>query len=245
MSPGVRAAAAAVAFLTRVPVGRLAVLDERDVQRGGALFPVVGALIGAVVGGVALALGEVLPPLAAATCALAAGALLTGAMHLDALADAADALGARSCERALEIMRDPRIGSFGATALMLDLLAKAAAIAALVETDFAFAALVVAGAVSRAAAPPLACALPYARPSGGVLTGSGSGAAAVAVILGAVVALGAAGSRGAWMLAATAVVALALGLWCHRRLGGVTGDGLGATIELGETCALLVAAALV
>src|SRR5436853_843315 len=115
-----RGAAAAVAFLTRLPVGRLIALDGRDVSRGAALFPLVGAGIGAAVGGTAAGLVHVLPPLAAAGMALGVGALLTGALHLDGLADTADGLGAYSRERALEIMRDHQIGTFGAVALALD-----------------------------------------------------------------------------------------------------------------------------
>src|ERR1700740_630547 len=80
-----RAAAGAVAFLTRLPVGRLVVLDGADVARGAPFFPLVGAGIGAAVAGVAIGLEHVLPALTAAGIALAAGAALTGALHLDAL----------------------------------------------------------------------------------------------------------------------------------------------------------------
>jgi len=115
----VRAAAAALAFLTRVPVGRLAALGPDDVARSAVLFPVVGAGIGALVGGVAVGLESRLTVLLAAALAVAAEALVTGAIHLDALADTADGLGAPTRERALEVMREPAIGSFGATALGL------------------------------------------------------------------------------------------------------------------------------
>src|SRR5581483_6204617 len=118
-----RAALAAVAFLTRVPVGRVVELDGADVARGAALFPLVGAT--------AFGLARVVPSLAAAGIALAVGALLTGALHLDGLADTADSLGAHTRERALEIMRDHAIGAYGAAAVALDLLVKAAALAAL------------------------------------------------------------------------------------------------------------------
>src|SRR5262245_19528103 len=124
-----RGAAAAVAFLTRIPVGRRVALDGDDVARGSVLFPVVGAAIGAAVGATAAGLAHVLPALVAAGLALALGAALTGALHLDGLADTADALGARG--RALEAMRDHATGAFGTVALVLDLLVKAGAVAAL------------------------------------------------------------------------------------------------------------------
>src|SRR5438105_10756168 len=130
-----RALAVALSFLTRVPVGRWIDLDGDDVARAGAVFPVVGAGVGAAVGGTTAALAEPLSPLLAAGLALAVGAVLTGALHLDALADTADALGARTRERALEIMRDHALGAYGAAALALDLLVKAAALAALARHE--------------------------------------------------------------------------------------------------------------
>src|ERR1700674_5603283 len=89
-----RGLAAAVAFLTRVPVGRWIELDAADIARGGGLFPLVGAGIGAAVGGVTQALSGSLTALLAALIGLAAGAVLTGVLHLDGLADSADAFGA-------------------------------------------------------------------------------------------------------------------------------------------------------
>src|SRR5256885_6983911 len=123
----VRGLAAAVAFLTRVPVGRFIELDAADVARGGALFPLVGAGIGTVIGGIAEGLSQPLTAPLAAVLGLAAGAVLTGVLHLDALADTADALGATTRERALEIMRDHSIGAYGGGAPLLRLPAKIAA----------------------------------------------------------------------------------------------------------------------
>src|ERR671930_70435 len=117
----VRAAASAVMFLTRVPLGRRVAVDAADVARGALLFPVVGAGVGALSGGVAVLAHPRLPALAAAALSIAVSVVVTGAMHVDALADTADAVGAPTRERALQIMRDSRIGAFGATALVLDL----------------------------------------------------------------------------------------------------------------------------
>jgi adenosylcobinamide-GDP ribazoletransferase len=240
-----RSGLAAVGFLTRVPVHRR--LDARDVARGVPFFPLVGAAVGAVSGGVAVLLYPQVPALAAAGVAVGVELVLTGGMHVDALADTADAAGARTRERALEIMRDPRIGSFGAAALVLDLLVRAAAIAALLDADAALAALVATGAVSRAAALPLAAGLPYARSEGGpgsVLSGRTSWAAAAA---GIVVGLGlslAAGVDGLVAAGAAALVAAVFAPVFRRWLGGVTGDSLGAVTELAGATALVVLAAL-
>src|SRR5262245_24582373 len=212
----VRAAAAAVTFLTRVPVGRRVVLDGADVARGAVLFPLVGAGVGALSGGVAVLLHPTLPAFVAAGVAVAVAVVVTGAMHIDALADIADAAGVLTRERALEVMRDSRVGAFGVAAIALDLLIKVGALAALLDTGDAFAALVAAGALSRAAPGPVALLLPYPRAGGGpgsVLTGSVSSIAAVVAVLIAIgVALVAAGLSGLWLAAAAGAVAVMLGL---------------------------------
>jgi adenosylcobinamide-GDP ribazoletransferase len=242
-SSGVRAAAAAVTFLTRLPVATRLDLDGNDVARGALFFPLVGAGIGAATGGVAVLLHPQLSGLAAAGIAVAVAVVLTGALHVDALADTADAAGSPR-ERALEIMRDSRVGSFGAAAVALDLLVKAAAIAQLLDEGGAVAALVAAGALSRAVSPPLAALLPYPRIGGGsgsVLTGRVGAGAVAAPLLGAAVVT----ALGAYALVgAVAAVAVVLGLVYRRWLGGVTGDALGAVTEVSETVALVVAAAI-
>jgi len=176
-----RAVAAAVAFLTRIPLGRTVALDGNDVARGGAAFPLVGAAIGAAVGGTAEGLAHVLPTLAAAGIALAAGAAITGALHLDALADTADALTAGR-ERALAIMRDHAIGAYGASALVLDLIVKAAALAALAAHRHAVPFAIAAGALGRAAPVALGATLPSVRDDGAGASFAGRVSRPVALI---------------------------------------------------------------
>jgi adenosylcobinamide-GDP ribazoletransferase len=241
--PGVRAAVAAVAFLTRVPVGRVVALDAADVARGAALFPLVGAGIGAVVGAVADALAGPLTAPLAAVLAVAAGAALTGALHLDGLADAADALAAPTRERALEIMRDHQIGVYGGLALLFDVTLKIAAVAVLAARGDALRYCACAACVARAVPVVLGVALPYARTQGkaGFVAGAGPLGTAIAVTTTSAVAI----LLHAWPLALVSVAAVALlGPAFLRWLGGVTGDALGASAELTEAAALVLAVAL-
>ena len=185
---------------------------------------------------------ERLPALAAGALAVAVAALLTGALHLDALADAADALGAKSREHALEIMRDHAIGAFGATALVVVCLLDAALLGALAETGDA-AARGARGGRCRAAprCSPLAFALPYARPGGGqgrVVEGLGAVTVAIGILLAVALALPA-GVAGLLAVGAAALAALVVTLLAARRFGGVTGDVLGAIAKLAETAALV------
>jgi adenosylcobinamide-GDP ribazoletransferase len=241
-----RAPLAAVAFLTRVPVGGRVPLDARDVARGAALFPLVGGVVGGVCGLVADALAGPLPSLVAGSLAVGLAAVLTGAMHLDAVADTADALGGRSRERSLEIMRDHAVGAFGAVALVLVCLVDAASLGALGSSGDAALVGLAAGAGGRGAILPLALLLPYARPGEGqgrVLDGIGPATVVVALGLAVVLALPA-GTAGLAGLGAATVVTAALGLYWHRWLGGVTGDLLGATAKLAETAVLVTALAV-
>jgi adenosylcobinamide-GDP ribazoletransferase len=241
-----RGAAAAVAFLTRLPVGRAIRIDGSDIARGAAFFPLVGAAIGAAAGGTAEALARVVPAIAAGAVGVGVAAALTGALHLDALADTADALTAKG-ERALEIMRDHAIGSYGAVALGIDLLVKAAALAALAAHHRAIAPAVAAVALSRAVPVTLGATLPSIRSDGAGAAFAGRISAFVcfsSVVIAVGIALAVLGLNGLELAGIVAVGALALAVWFLRWLGGVTGDLLGASVEMTETLALLSAAAL-
>lgn len=242
-----RAAAGALAFLTRFPLGRRLTLDAGDVGEGAGFFPLVGTAVGASVAATLVLLEGPLGSLLAAALALAAGTLLTGAMHLDALADTADSLGAVTRERALEIMRDHATGAYGATAITLDLLIKTAALAELATGD-GWRGVVAAGALARAVPLALASTLPYARigapGAGRLLTDRLTRRrAAVGIVLAGAIATLLLGAEAVPLLAITAATALFLFGSFRRRLGGVTGDTLGASIEISETLALVVAAA--
>jgi cobalamin 5'-phosphate synthase/cobalamin synthase len=237
---------AAVAYLTLVPVGAAPIADG-DLARGVVWFPPVGAVIGGASALVAAGAGRVLPGPVAALLAVAAGAALTGALHLDGLADTADGYGGRSRERALAIMRDHATGAYGTVAIVLDLGLRAAVIASLTGRPRGLLLLVAAGALSRAAAAALGALVPDARGGSGqaaLLGGAGRGRVAAAAILAVAIAVLTGGPVGLLAgLAAGGLTAL-WGWHCRRRLGGVTGDTLGAASEASELAVLLVAAAL-
>lgn len=239
-----RAIIAATAFLTRLPIDRRGIVGPADVARGVVVFPVVGAAVGASAAAVAWMLGLAFPAGVAAVGAVAVELILTGGLHIDGLADTFDGYGGASRERALEIMRDHAIGVYGAAAIAVDLVWKTVVIAVLIERAGGLWMLIAAGAISRATAGVLGSVEPYARPSGGtggVLGDHGRPAWAVgAAFIGLAIASASGGLRG---LIACAAATAAAGVWawsCRRRLGGMTGDTLGAAVEMTELLVLLV-----
>ncbi|GAA0294916.1 adenosylcobinamide-GDP ribazoletransferase [Rhodovulum strictum] len=236
----------AAGFLTRLPVPPDPAFTPQRMAWATRWFPLVGLGIGAVVALVFWAAALVLPAWVAAVLALAAGVRLTGALHEDGLADVADGLGGgQSREHALEIMRDSRIGSYGTVALVLVLLLKAGALAHL--GGAAVAAMIAAHGLSRVFVVLTMLRLPYARPEGkaGFASAAEIGPGGLGIVLGtgALTALGLAVAAGPGAalsaLAAAAAVTLWIGAMLRRRLGGYTGDGLGAVQQLTETAILL------
>jgi adenosylcobinamide-GDP ribazoletransferase len=232
----------ATAFLTRLPVPTPDAAE--GLARAVRWFPLAGALVGAIAAGVLLAGAAVLPVPLAAGLALAAGVLVTGALHEDGLADAADGLGGgRTRERALEIMRDSRIGSYGALALAFSVGHRWAALASMAAGQGALA-LIVVHAVSRAALAPVPLLADYAREQGlgRALDGLRAGDAAIALLVALAISL-VAGAAGLVALAVALASGGAVLALLIRRLGGYTGDGLGAIQQAAEIAALLTLAA--
>ena len=239
--------AIALAFATRLPLARAGQVAEGDLARASWAMPLVGALVGAVAAltyAIALRLGE--PKFVAAGLAVAAGILLTGAMHEDGLADAADAMGGGDRARKLEIMRDSRLGTFGTAALVLSILLRAAALASLARPDRVALALIAAHAGARATLPSLMALVPPAR-SEGLATSFGApprGVAAVAAVIGIVALVACLGfGRGVLAAALLGAVAAATARLSVNAIGGHTGDVLGALEQVGEVLVLLVAVA--
>lgn len=236
----------AVAFLTRIP---LPVADDRtpDLARTATWFSVVGALLGAALGLVGWSLAGGAGVWVAAVLVVVVDVLVTGALHLDGLADLADGSGGRDRESRLRIMKDHAVGVYGTAAVVLALLLQAALLARLLDEEPgpSLARLVLVGAaawsLSRAAMLPVALLLPYARAEG---TGRSvvEGLTATRTVVGVLVpvALSAAlGLTGMAMLAGALVATLVVGLVARRLLGGATGDVLGATAQVALLGALL------
>lgn len=244
-----------VAFIlfTRLPLRRAGSVEAADLARALRVAPLVGVGVG-IAGAVAFALASRvgLPPLAAGLLAVLATVGLTGAYHEDGLADSADGLAGHDADDALAIMRDSRSGTYGVLALVFSVGLRAAALAALATPGAAAAGLIAAGAASRAAPAALLAWLPAARGDGLAAQAGAAGTpeamrgrAVIAGVFGAVVALVALGLDGAipaLIVAAAGIVAVA---WlARRRLGGYTGDVMGAAQQVAEVAVLLAAAAL-
>jgi adenosylcobinamide-GDP ribazoletransferase len=239
----------AFAFLTRLPVRVIA--DPSDVGRAARWFPLIGAVLGGAGALAASGLHHVkaMPPVLSALLLVGLGAWVTGAIHLDGLADMVDGFGGgRTREEVLRIMRDPRIGSFGATALVLVVATKVMALSTLLERDVAIRFILVAPVLSRWTIVALAAWLPYARVEGGLGQAVTGGSSLTNVLIGTVFTLVIAAAVLGVDAIVTAVFAVltmaASGVAARRRLGGVTGDVFGASVELSET-AVLIAGVLV
>lgn len=236
------APAIAVSFLTILPTPTV------DYQPGGLgqaarWFSTVGLLLGLLLGGAQWLFSGLFPPLLAATLTVALWAILTGGLHLDGLADCCDGLLAPTTrERRLEIMRDPRCGAFAVVGVVLVILLKTAAVAALRN---ALPALLFAPTLARWLLLWVAQATP-ARP-GGMGTELRNQLAANSLLVGALpLLLVLFAFFSLQLLAATFVAALTVWLLvraAQSRIGGVTGDVFGLTVELSEVVVLLCCAA--
>jgi adenosylcobinamide-GDP ribazoletransferase len=237
----------AVSFLTRVPVGG-GVRGPGELAASVPWFPVVGTGVGLVVATVYAGAGRLLPPPPAATLAVVAGICLTGAFHEDGLGDTADAFaGGRDRDGTVRILKDPRLGTFGVLAVAASLLLRAGLVAALAP-GVALAALPAAHALSRAAAVGVMTAFPAAGETGlgaSYVLALSRRRALAGIAGGLAVALALLGVTAAWAAAAAALAATWLARLATRRVGGVTGDVLGAVQQLGEVLVLLAAVAAV
>jgi adenosylcobinamide-GDP ribazoletransferase len=234
--------AGALQFLTRVPVRTDAAVDHHRVV---PWFPVAGLLIGTAVGGVAAGAAELVPSPVAATLAVVAGLLITGAFHEDGLADIADAFGGGwTVERRLEILKDSRHGTYGVAALSSSIVLRVVAAASIASSAALFAAFVAAHVLGRSAAVVAMRAAPPARQAGlGVDAARDlrAGPTAAGLLIGLVAVIAVAGWWVAVLVGVTAVATAAVVVLAMRKIGGLAGDVLGAVEQVVE-CAVLVTA---
>jgi adenosylcobinamide-GDP ribazoletransferase len=236
---------AAIQFLTICPVPSSFRCSERELRRSVVLFPIVGLLIGGLLAVLSRGLNWLFPPLMASTITVVLMMAVSGCLHMDGLADTADGfLSSRAKERILEIMRDSRSGPMGVIAVVCMLILKVAALTSAPEL-FRFGIVLLMPLAGRCALVIASSILPYARPQGG---------------------LASAFDRPRWPVVTTALLILFIASWlalrmiglaaagfavlltlifsffCKRKIGGFTGDTLGAACELAEIAPALIAA---
>jgi adenosylcobinamide-GDP ribazoletransferase len=237
----------AVAFLTRLPMPHPMGAVPPNFVRAHRAFPLVGAAIGAAVGLVYLGMRAIgVPDLAAAALALGASAVLTGALHEDGLADVADGFGGgRDLAAKLEIMRDSRLGTYGALILMVSFVTKLAALAALPDAAVVQS-LIATHALARGVLPAMSMSLTYARKDG-LAANAGrpdlatAGIAAALAFIIALLSLPGTTALHAALVAAACAIGMA---WlAQRQIGGQTGDVLGGAEQVAETAILVLLAA--
>ena len=242
-----RALRTAVLFFTRIPLPAGPGLSADDLRRSAAYFPAIGWIVGGAGAGVFWAASRVLPTTVAAGLCLTATALLTGAMHEDALADVCDGFGGGATrERVLEIMKDSHVGAFGVVGLILAFGLRWQALATL-PLALAPAVILAAHTISRAASISLMATLDYVRegPSKARALSSRLSLPRIALTLVAGLApLLLLPLRLWWALVPVALVRILGAAWFRRRIGGYTGDCLGALQQVAEIVFLIAVGVL-
>jgi adenosylcobinamide-GDP ribazoletransferase len=233
----------ALQFFTRLPIPRWVGFDAAWLHHASRYFPLVGSVVAAVTALVYLACAHLWPAPVAVLLSTAAGIYLTGAFHEDGLADMCDGFGGgMTRERVMEIMKDSRIGTYGAVGAGL-LIALKCTLLSMMEPAAAIAALLLAHPLSRLAAVSLIWKLDYARAEGKAkpmaqeMSGAEFGIASLCAAIPALY-LGVLGYLSWMTLAACVLAAAAAALWLGakfvRRIGGYTGDCLGAVQQVSE-----------
>ena len=252
-----RALAAAFTFMTRFPLGRFASHDSNDLDASAAYFPAVGVVVGAM-GALVYTLARTLWPTSVAVLlSMIATVYFTGGFHEDALADTLDGFGGgRTPARVLEIMKDSRVGSYALVGVALLLALKFATLFSIAESGATTVgrALVAAHVLARWSSAPLMATYSYVRPESTNVRPSAGGAfsrgitlprAFAATLIAAVAVVVALGPTRAIVTAAVALlVTIVSGLWFKRRIGGITGDTLGAANQIVEIAVYLEILAL-
>ncbi len=234
---------AGLAFLTILPVPHRWCGESRDLERSLGWFPLIGLLIGGMIAGFDAGVNALLPVLPASVLTVIAMVAISGALHLDGLADTADGfLSSRPRERILEIMRDSRVGPMGVFAIVGILTLKIAAVASLAPAA-RFGTVLLMPLAGRMAPVLLMSTLGYVRENGLVTAFQRKRtffAPLFAVVVLSAAGFLAVGAIGLVAAAAAVGVTAIFALWCRTKIGGYTGDTLGAACELAEVVPALV-----
>jgi adenosylcobinamide-GDP ribazoletransferase len=227
--------AAAFQFLTRLPLSWLSCRPD-SLSHAVKFFPLVGLALGGAVAGIYFLLSPHLPVMIVALLIVLFSTLATGAMHEDGLADVADAFGGGSNkQKILEIMKDSRIGSYGALAIVLSIAGRVLLLANLPSGSFVQYAIA-AEVISRWTVVPLGMALPAARKEAGLGARFARQISGLSLTVGTLLMFAIVGyllRMSMWTpVVAASIVTLLSGLYYKRRIGGITGDCFGATIQL-------------
>lgn len=233
----------ALQFLTRLPVSLAGELPADSLAESARYFPIVGAIVGLGAVAIDLLIAARAGRNASVVLILIYLVVVTGGLHEDGLADAADGFGGGwTKDRVLSIMRDSHVGSFGAVAIGCSLLARFAFLTSLPATKF-HGVLIAGQVLGRWATVPLARVLPPARSEDGqgarMAQKTSTTALVVASALMALIVVATCQLAAVWMIAIACVVAALTGAYYRRRLGGITGDCLGATCQLTESAVYL------
>jgi len=234
---------AAIRFLTILPIPGKLGSDAESLSTSLPFFPVVGLMIGGISALLTLGLGQLFPLPVTAVGIVIILLMVSGGLHMDGLADTADGFfSSRPRERILEIMRDSHVGAMGVMAIVLTLALKIAALACYTNTNIWVPALLMPLA-GRVVLVLLTAFMPYARGEGlasPFYQGPAKLAATWGIVFFTAVAWWLAGAAGMFVVVGIILFTLLFALYCHNKIGGVTGDTLGAACELAETLTVLL-----
>jgi adenosylcobinamide-GDP ribazoletransferase len=244
----IRPLLAAIQFLTVIPFPKSFTGGEKELEKCMPFFPVVGLLIGIIIAAFDHVMGFIFPPLPASVMTVIAMTGISGGLHMDGLADTADGFfSARPRERVLEIMRDSRTGVMGVLAVVFVIVLKVSVLISLFP-PFRPGIIVLMPLAGRCSFVVMMTALPYVRREGGLATAFGVGKSWLNVLWTSAFLLAAGWLAGHWMGLAASFSALLMAalfsVYCFRKIGGYTGDTLGAGCEITEIIPAIAAVVL-
>lgn len=239
---------AAIQFLTVIPFPKSFAGGEKELEKCVPYFPVIGLLIGIIVAAFDHGISFVVPPLPASVITVIAMTCISGGLHMDGLADTADGFfSARPRDRILTIMRDSRTGVMGVIAVVFVIILKVSLLISL-SPSYRFGVILLMPLAGRCSLVIMMRILPYVRHEGGLATAFSKGRSWLNVLWSSAFLLAAGWIAGQWLGLVACVLSLFAAavflVYCFRKIGGYTGDTLGAVCEITETIPALAAIAM-